>query len=62
MATFAVAGDIVYLVESSYDNRENWLGDYITRLDLVTGRKSDYISLDDMQRQFGIISPSLWVN
>lgn len=60
--TFSVVGDTVLIVESEYDKDRVLIGDHVSKLDLVTGRKSVYISLDDFRQQFGIRYPELWIN
>lgn len=61
-STFAVDGDAVLLVESQFDNEQNWHGDYVTKLNLVTGKKTVYVSLTDVATMFGPGLYGLWIN
>ncbi len=61
-STFTVAGDNVYVVETDWDKNEEFQGDYVTKLNLLTGKKNSFLSREELSRQYGVESPSIWIN
>jgi hypothetical protein len=61
--TFAVAGDALYIVESKYNDKQFWEGDSVSRLDLLTGKKTVFLSVADFESKFGLgTMPQVWVH
>ncbi len=61
-SSFSIVADNAYVIESQYAKNGDWLGDGVSRIDIKTGRKSTYLSVEDFQKRFGITDPDLWVN
>lgn len=61
-SSFVVSDDVVYVVESQWEKDGEWNGDFVSKLDLKTGKKTSYLSQKELSGMYGVQTPSLWIN